>query len=360
MMHVRENVVLSDCTTIGLGGPARYFVECSSVAEVQEAIVWAREHDVSMHILGGGSNSLFADEGFAGLVVAIRIMGIEFEDGGVVTAGAGEQWDSLVVQSIERGLAGIECLSGIPGLVGATPMQNVGAYGQEVAEVIVLVDAVDRTTGQIVTFTNEECQFAYRGSRFKSDDAEKYIITSVQYALKSDGEPTLRYPQLASAAAGVDGSGEAALKRVRQAVLALRRSKSMLVDAKDPNSRSCGSFFVNPVIPKEHLQKIQQQFSDVPFFTGEETPHGSAAANWAEHSVKIPAAWLVEHAGFSKGFRRKGVGISDNHPLALVNHGGTTTALLELAADIQNAVLNKFEIQLEREPVVVSSQSELQ
>lgn len=360
---MREHVALADYTTIHLGGPARYFTECESMDDLREALSFAREHQLPVHILGGGSNSIFADEGFVGLVIAIRLQGITFEENGVVEAAAGEEWDHFVAKTIEQGLAGLECLSGIPGLVGATPIQNVGAYGQEVAEVIESVTALHRRTGEVTTFSNAECQFAYRSSRFKLADADTYIIASVRYTLRTDGVPTLRYPQLIETMQTIVGSntsGKDALRHVRDAVLQLRRSKSMVIDEADKNSRSCGSFFVNPVISKKQLAALQQDYPDIPFFTSEETPHGSAATDWVDTHVKIPAAWLVEQAGFAKGFQEHGVGISERHPLALVNQGGTTAALLRLAATIQDKVENQFGVRLEREPVVVSPASAVQ
>lgn len=354
MALVREHVHLSPLTTIRLGGRARYFAECETVSDIVQALAFAEKQALPMHVLGGGSNSIFADEGFHGLVIAMRIRGLTFGEDGIIEAAAGEPWDPLVATAIERGWAGFECLSGIPGLVGATPMQNVGAYGQEVAEVIESVTVLDRNTKEEIVFSNTECNFAYRTSRFKAVDVGRYIITSVRYRLRTDGMPQLQYPQLREALGSASlPSGKQGLEMVRDAVLTLRRKKSMVIDDRDPNSRSCGSFFINPLASKQQLRKLQQQYPDIPFFTGEETPRGSAAADWTGDHVKIPAAWLVEHAGFSKGMQRAGVGVSTNHPLALVNKDGTTQALLDLARDIRESVYEKFGVTLEQEPVAV-------
>lgn len=348
-MHIRENVQLSGYTTIALGGPARWFVSCQTIEEIQQALAFAGEHSLAVHVLGGGSNTVFADEGFAGVVIQIQLSGVAFTDTGVVEAAAGEIWDSFVVATLARGWAGLECLSGIPGLVGATPMQNVGAYGQDVSEVIERVVALDRLNGQLVTFSNADCQFAYRSSCFKQADANRYIITAVHFRLRPSGAATIRYPQVAQEL----GTQEPTLEHVRQAVLALRRRKSMVVDSDDPNTRSCGSFFMNPIIPKQQLADLQKTYPSIPFFTGEENP--TAVVSWTGSHVKIPAAWLVEQSGFSKGLRRDGVGISSNHPLALINRNGTTEQLLRLAQDVQTVVHQKFGIELAPEPVFVSA-----
>ncbi len=350
-LKIQENVPLSDFSTIGLGGNARYFFICKTVEDILEALAYSHKRDLRVHILGGGSNVIFADAGFDGLVIKVDTKGIAFEDRGTVAAAAGEPWDQLVVRCIERGLGGMECLSGIPGLVGATPIQNVGAYGQEVADTIVSLRAIDRKTLDEVEFTNRDCRFAYRQSRFKSQDADRYVITKVTFQLREGGRPVITYPELSRFMASTTGldtlhKGEPALSAVREAVLALRRKKSMVLDLGDPNSRSVGSFFTNPIISIDRFDEVHAQWSRsghddrIPTF-----PSGD--------EVKIPAAWLVEKAGFAKGYRIGNVGVSHNHSLALVNHGGSTSELLELAARIQRAVYERFGISLEREPVVI-------
>ncbi len=338
--YLSEGVTLAPYTTLHLGGPARYFATCSTLEILRSALAWADSMHLDVHVLGGGSNVVFADEGFGGLVLKIDLQGVQF-DAQTARVAAGENWDHFVAQCVRRGLAGIECLSGIPGQVGATPIQNVGAYGQEVRETITSVRAIDRNSLQEVEFTRAECDFSYRHSRFKGPDADRFIITEVRYALREDGRPHLRYAELEKAVEMHQTAGPDALNAVRTAVLALRAGKSMVVAPDDPNSRSAGSFFVNPVLSPEQFSTLQQQAEDAPSF-----PDAGG--------VKVPAAWLVERAGFAKGYRRGGVGVSQRHALALVNYDGSTHQLLELAADIQREVEAQFSIRLEREPVVVS------
>jgi UDP-N-acetylmuramate dehydrogenase len=351
---IQRNIPLSDHTTIGLGGRARLFAHCSSVETLQAALAYARRRNLRVQILGGGSNTIFADRGFGGLVLKVGLHGVSFREEdrrAEVTAGAGEQWDDLVVQSIARGLAGIECLSGIPGCVGATPIQNVGAYGQEVGDSIVRVRGIDVRTLEIVEFSAKECGFRYRQSRFKARDAGRYLIVDVTFSLERNVPPVIRYRELArylesltppvSLEAGTQG-----LSRVRSAVLQLRRGKSMVIDPADPDSRSVGSFFVNPVLTQEKFLRIERRWRK----TGAGEP---IVAYPSAGGLKIPAAWLVEHAGFKKGYRKKRAGISTHHALALVNHGGSTRELLALAREIERGVFKTFAIRLEREPVVV-------
>lgn len=353
-MTLQANIPLSPFTTIGLGGRARFFATCSEEADLREALLHAKEKRLRVHVLGGGSNTIFAGEEFDGLILQIATRGVRYTERDadvLVSAAAGEPWDPLVLSCIERGLGGLECLSGIPGLVGATPMQNVGAYGQEVAETILSVEALDRASFRAVTFPGAECRFGYRTSRFKQEDAERYIITAVTFRLTPGARPSLRYPELQhSVEQSVDlealEGGRPALGAVRDAVLRLRRGKSMVIDPADPESRSVGSFFTNPVVPPKIFESLEKRWkagggmNPVPHF-----PAGSL--------VKIPAAWLVEHAGFPKGLRVGNVGISRRHALALVNRGGTSAELLALAEAIESAVRQRFGIGLVREPVIV-------
>jgi UDP-N-acetylmuramate dehydrogenase len=343
---IRESVPLAPYTTIGLGGPARHFGDCASAQDVREAIDFARERSVPLHVLGGGSNVVFRDAGFAGLVARITTRGLGFEssrDAMLVHAAAGESWDELVAESVARGLSGIECLSGIPGTVGGAPIQNIGAYGQEIAETLVDVECLDRERAQPVTFARDQCGFAYRMSRFKGADRDRYIVLGARLRLRRDTRPTLRYAELAAAAAkrgGVEGlEAPAAVALVREVVLELRSGKSMVLDPADPNTRSVGSFFMNPIVSAEVFAELKRRW-DPPSFP-------------AERGVKVPAAWLVEQAGYRKGYSRDGVGLSTRHALALVNRGGTTTQLLAFAQAIERAVFEKFGVKLEREAVVV-------
>lgn len=351
---LRHDVPLAPFTTIGLGGPARLFAQCATVKEIKEALAYASRGGIPVQVFAGGSNILFADEGFDGLVINVALRGVKARrkrDGVLVSAAAGELWDLFVARATESGWGGIECLSGIPGSIGATPVQNVGAYGQEVQETVVAVRALDRQTLAEVDFTPEECRFAYRQSRFKTEDAGRYIITGVQFRLRPDAPADIRYGELKTAVdVSVDLAslqpGAETLEAVRSVVIALRRKKSMVLDPADENSRSVGSFFVNPVVPESTFRQIEERWlgaggtSPVPHFR-------------ADGGVKVPAGWLVENAGFRKGLRRGGAGISDNHALALVNCGGTMRELITLAQEIQESVAAKFGVRLEREPVIV-------
>jgi len=345
---LQENVPLSGFSTIGLGGAARYLAHCRSSEELVEAFVFARTRGLSMQILGGGSNSLFSDRGFNGVVAKVALKGVSYRDDGehcIVAAAAGEIWDDVVRECVRRGLAGLECLAGIPGTAGATPIQNVGAYGQEVADTIVAVNALDRESFALMTFSREECEFGYRRSRFKAKDRDRFIVTGVTFRLLRGGPPTVHYPELRKyVESTVDlnalGPGQPALQAVTDAVIALRRKKSMVIDPSDPQSKSLGSFFTNPVLTKEAFTKLRQQYSDVPSFP-------------AEGGMKVPAGWLVEQAGFRRGYRVGGAAVSANHALALVNLGTTTAELLALARRIQDGVRQRFGVSLEIEPVVV-------
>ena len=350
---LREQEPLAQHTTLGLGGPARYFHECTTEGELREALTWARERRLRVQIMGGGSNLVVVDAGFPGLVLKLAIGGIalrETTQGVELTAAAGVEWDALVRQVVERGWTGIECLSGIPGTVGATPIQNVGAYGQEIAETLVSVRCLERAGLTEVVFPRDQCEFAYRSSRFKSRDHDHYIVLDITLRLYRDRLPQLRYAELAQA---VRHHGELerlapadAVSVVRNTVLELRRRKSMVLDPTDPNGRSVGSFFMNPVLSADAFDRLVHRWGaagegdGIPMFP-------------ADGRVKVPAAWLIEQAGFRKGYRRGGVGISTRHALALVNHGGTTAELLALAEAIERAVYERFGVRLEREPVVV-------
>ncbi len=361
-MHgeLRENVPLAPHTTIGLGGSARYFWECRSESELREALQLGATRRLPIQVLAGGSNMIFSDAGYSGLVVKIGLQGAAFQDADdavLVQVAAGADWDALVREAVDRGLAGIECLSGIPGTVGATPVQNVGAYGQEIAETLVSVACLDRASLERRQFRADECRFAYRQSRFKREDRDRYIILEVTLRLRKQARPLLRYAELAEEVrrtAPIDAlAPAAALGAVRDAVLALRRRKSMVLTVGDPNARSVGSFFLNPILGPGALEALRRRLGTmdgpVPTF-----PADGAGGVGGVGGVKVPAAWLVERAGFAKGYRRGGVGISSNHALALVNHGGTTAELLALAESIERVVYDRFGIRLEREPVVVS------
>jgi len=354
-IEIKSNEPIAPYTTLGLGGPARFFAVARSADQIREALLFAREKDLRIYILGGGSNIIVPDEGYNGLMVKVALRGIGRKTHGElveVTAAGGEMWDPFVRDCIDHHLAGVECLSGIPGLVGATPIQNVGAYGQEVRETLVSVSAIDRRTLKNVRFTNTECRFGYRQSRFKSEDADRFIITDVTFRLAANGRPVIKYPELKrhlETSHSLDNleSGRPVLDAVRNGVLALRKAKSMVMDPSDPHSRSVGSFFVNPILTRDEFANLGGRWAS----GGSDVSIPSFAT---DDAVKIPAAWLIEQAGFAKGYRKGGVGISLHHSLALVNYGGSTAELLALAAVIQDAVFNKFGLTLQREPVIVS------
>jgi UDP-N-acetylmuramate dehydrogenase len=344
-LHPQPDVDLAPFTTLGIGGPARWFTRASSVDDVAAAHQWADEHGVELFVLGGGSNLVIADNGFNGLVTQIDVRGVEFTGDGddtLVRAGAGERWDPLVAVIVSRGLAGIECLSGIPGSVGGTPVQNVGAYGQEVGETIAHVTAFDRRLGRLVTMTRADCRFAYRMSRFKREDTGRFVVCDVAFRLRP-GQATTTYLDVRRHFER-HGIVTPTVADARSAVLDIRRQKGMVIDPGDPDTRSVGSFFMNPVVPNDIHRSVAAQF-----------PDGHAPGfSLAGGSVKIPAAWLIEQAGFRKGFGSGRAGLSTKHPLAIVNRGGATARdVLALAVQIKRGVMDRFGIRLHPEPVFV-------
>jgi UDP-N-acetylmuramate dehydrogenase len=344
-LALQPDVDLAPLTTLRIGGAARWFTTAVTADDVGAAHRWASAQGIELFVLGGGSNLVIADEGFNGLVAQIAVRGVDFvRQGGdtIVRAGAGEPWDDLVAAAIGRGLAGVECLSGIPGSVGGTPVQNVGAYGQEVAETIEQVTTFDRQRGCVVTLGSAECGFAYRTSRFKREDCGRFVVCDVTFRLRP-GSPTATYPDVQHY---FERHGIAAptVADARTAVLEIRRRKGMVIDAADPDTRSVGSFFMNPVVTANVHQRIAEESANarVPGFM---LPGGN---------VKIPAAWLIERAGFVKGYGSGRAGLSTKHPLAIVNRGGATARdVLALAVEIKRVVLDRFGIPLYPEPVFV-------
>ena len=403
---VGARVALSAYTTLGLGGPAGRFVEASDDGELIKAVREADQAGEPVLVLGGGSNLVVADEGFPGTVIRVASQGITADQdaGGdtvLVTVAAGEVWDRLVQWSVTEGLAGLECLSGIPGLAGATPIQNVGAYGQDVSETVTEVRAFDRERDEVIRLTSAECEFGYRTSMLKRAAAGlatgRFIVLSVTFRLWR-AEPgadrveagsgrveagagrveagagagahrawarrglsrPVKYAELARTL-GVEVGGRVPLEEARSAVLALRRGKGMVVDPGDPDTRSAGSFFTNPIVSAAQFDELKQRVAErfgpetkVPSFpAGEAPPDGGPA----EGAVKVPAAWLIERAGFTKGYPAHGaVRISTKHTLALINPGGGTAAdLLTLAGEIRAGVRSQFGISLSNEPVLVGA-----
>ncbi len=328
---------LAGLTTLGVGGPARWYARAESVHEVREADAWAREQGMPLTVLGGGSNVLIADEGFAGLVMRVCSLGISHSSDGadvLVKAAAGESWDDVVAWAVAHELAGIECLSGIPGTVGGTPIQNVGAYGQEVSRAIESVVVFDRTTRTTMPLAPEACEFGYRTSRFKTRDVGRFVICEVTFRLRR-GVPTISYPDLIRYF-GERGMRMPTLADVRNAVLTVRRSKGMVIDVTDVDTRSVGSFFTNPVVAEDAVDEIERQVHQRP-------PAYAAGPGL----MKVPAAWLLEHAGFRRGYGKGSVGLSSKHPLAIINRGGASArAIVGFAAAIKRSVADKFGVSL--------------
>jgi UDP-N-acetylmuramate dehydrogenase len=327
---------LSELTTLRLGGPPARYVEARDEDAIVEAVRAAGE---PLLVLAGGSNLVVADEGFPGTVVHVRSTGVQRGDGDELVVQAGESWDGFVARCVEHGRAGIECLSGIPGSVGATPIQNVGAYGQEVSERVRAVRVLDRETGEVSELAPEACGFGYRTSAFKRSD--RWVVLAVRFAFGGGNvSQPIRYAELARALEVRPGA-TAPLTEVRAAVLALRRRKGMVVDPADPDSVSAGSFFTNPILAPDAFAAL---------------PPGAPAYPEPDGRIKTSAAWLIEHAGFGRGHGAGNVGISSKHTLALVNRGGATTAeLLALARRIAAGVAERFGVALQPEPVLVGA-----
>jgi len=348
-MLMRENVLLGPLTTFQVGGPARYFAEARSIEAVREGIAFARRNALPLFILGGGSNLVVSDSGFPGLVLRIGIMGIERRYGTeIFEVGAGEEWDKFVACAVTQNCAGIECLSGIPGSVGGTPIQNVGAYGQEVAHTIDSVQVLDTRDGQIRELCNEACAFTYRTSIFNRSEHGRLIVLRVDFSLKEGGQPYINYADLKRYFA--DRAQSPTLAATREAVRQIRASKAMLIIPGDEDCRSAGSFFKNPVASAAAYESLHKRAQE----RGLEIPSYPALNAYR----KVPAAWLVENSGFQKGYSRGAVGISRKHALAIVNRGGAKAAdIIALKDEIQQCVEEKWGIKLQPEPVFVGFQT---
>jgi UDP-N-acetylmuramate dehydrogenase len=345
-----ENIPLAPLTTIKIGGPARFFVEARNIVEVQEAFSYARSRGLPLFVLGGGSNLMIADVGWPGLVLKVAIQGIDQrsghnEDGKILfDAGAGESWDKFVSHAVIARCAGVECLSGIPGSVGGTPVQNVGAYGQEVAETIVSVQVLDTKDGQVRELCPEACDFSYRSSIFNTTERRRFIVLRVTYALTPGGKPRIAYADLKRHFEGRETMPD--LAETREAVRHIRALKGMLITPGDPDCLSAGSFFKNPVVSEEQHEDLKLRAAA----RGLTLPSYPAL----ETRKKVSAAWLVERSGFAKGFGFGRVGISSRHALAIVNRGAATAAdVLALKEQIQHRVEEIWGIRLEPEPVMV-------
>lgn len=350
-MTILENVPLAPYTTLSVGGPARWFAETCAESEILAAVQFARTRGVRYFILGGGSNLLVSDEGFSGVVIHIVGNRAEWTSESIgfatLVADAGADWDSVVRLAVERNCAGIECLAGIPGGVGGTPVQNVGAYGQEVSHSIVSVQALNLEAGKAITLTAADCGFAYRRSIFNTTHKGLYAITSVTYSLKIDGAPHLEYRDVKQYFAE-RGLADPSLAETASAVRIIRARKGMVLAEDDPDSRSAGSFFKNPVVPIADVSRIaalaNRRIEDVPQFP--------AGAGYSSAVVKLSAAWLIELSGFHKGFAMGRAGLSSKHLLAVINRGGATASeIVALRDAVMAGVLERTGIQLEQEPV---------
>jgi UDP-N-acetylmuramate dehydrogenase len=344
---------LSELTTLRLGGPARRLERAASEQELLDAVREADSAGEPLLVLAGGSNVVVADDGFPGTVVRVATRGIErvqLRDGRVwLDVAAGEDWDALVAACVADGLAGVEALSGIPGSVGATPIQNVGAYGQEVADVVVAVRALDRSSGEIHTLDPEACLFDYRSSVFKRDPG-RWVVLRVSFALERSAlSAPVRYAELARRL-GIELGASAPLAEVREAVLGLRRAKGMVLDPGDPDSVSAGSFFTNPILRPDAFAQLRRRAADR---LGTDVVPPAWPAD--DRNVKTSAAWLIERADFARGHGNpEGIAISSKHTLALTNRGhGTTAELVALAREIAGGVHDAFGVQLVPEPVFV-------
>ena len=337
---VLENVPLAPFTTLGIGGPARYFIHAGTEKTVLEGVHFALEQGVPLLVLGGGSNLVVADAGFPGVVLRVEIKGRHWS-GERLTAGAGEDWDGVAAGVVARNLSGVECLSGIPGSVGGTPVQNVGAYGQEVSGTLAAVRAYDRQTNRIVDLSREDCAFSYRKSIFNTTARDRYIVLDVTYAFSRDAAPCIEYPDLKRE---LENVSHPTLIQVRDAVRRLRARKAMLIQEGDPDCRSAGSFFKNPIFSPEAFARLES-------LAGEPLPRFPAPAG----EVKTSAAWLIEHSGIAKGYRHGRAGVSTKHTLALVNTGGATAEeLMALAREIRERVEDRYGVRLDIEPVLVA------
>ncbi len=346
-MLLQKNIPLAPLTTFRIGGPARHYVEAITLDDVQQAVEFTRSNQLSLFVLGGGSNLVIADSGWPGLVLRIAISGIDRRDESgkaIFEVGAGESWDRFVSQAVVAKCAGVECLSGIPGSVGGTPVQNVGAYGQEVSETIESVQVFDLQDNQVRELCNEACGFTYRSSIFNTTERGRFIILRVTFALRPNGEPYLEYADLKRHFAGRESPPN--LAEAREAVRHIRTLKGMLIVPGDPDCQSAGSFFRNPVLSEAQHEDLRQRA----LAKGFSVPSYPAL----EKNKKVSAAWLVEKSGFARGYGFGQVGISSKHALAIVNRGGGTAAeVCALKDQIQQRVQEIWGIHLEPEPVFV-------
>ncbi len=347
-MEFREQVPLAPFTSFKIGGPARWFVQARTTEEVIEAVHFARTRQIPLFLLGGGSNLLISDGGFDGLVLRVASSGIKEIDRRagfrVFSVCAGQPWDEFVDFAVGLNCGGIECLAGIPGTVGGTPIQNVGAYGQEASATISKVQVLDLSTLSLVHLDASDCEFGYRRSIFNQQCAGRYAILNVEFRLRVDAPSCIAYRDLKDYFRDFPGVPD--LAQTAEAVREIRRRKGMVLVDGDPDTQSAGSFFKNPLVPDDRLGAIAEAagvgLTGVPIF--------SAGRGMA----KIPAAWLVEKAGIVKGYRKGNAAVSSRHTLALSNRGGATACeVLALSEQIRNRVSDRFGIDLQMEPMLV-------
>ncbi|MBI2013296.1 MAG: UDP-N-acetylmuramate dehydrogenase [Candidatus Colwellbacteria bacterium] len=349
-MKIKESVTLAPLTTLNVGGPARYFVEAKTISDIEEAIKFAKDKNLPVFILSGGSNILVSDDGFDGLVILNRIAGFKSEIRGdkvILTIGAGENWDATVAKSVENNWAGLELMSGIPGSVGAAPVQNIGAYGAEVSSVIKKVKAFDLKTNKVVEFSKVDCEFSYRKSIFNSEEKGRYVILELMLELMPaliQEQKNLNYHDLQEY---FKNKPNPTLKEIRQAVIEIRAGKGYVIMPGYKSYKTAGSFFKNPVVSQKEFEGIKNIIgeNDSKWFWPQNPPAGG---------VKVAAAKLMEKAGFGKGHKEGNVGISPKHSLSLINLGrGTAKDLVNLAGKIIKGVYNKFHIRLETEVILI-------
>lgn len=343
-INIQQNIPLGPFTTLRIGGPARFFCEIATETDLLEAVAFARQNSLEIFTLGGGSNLLIADSGFDGLVLRIALDGpitpISYGNHLEYTVPAGVEWNDFVLSTCQQGISGVECLAGIPGTVGGTPVQNVGAYGQEVSETITSVRAFDLKTTRFVDLSNAQCAFAYRQSLFNTTERGRYIVTAVTFRFDPARKRRLTYADLTRHF----GDNQPTPLEVYHAVREIRHSKGMLIVEGESDSRSAGSFFKNPIVARGVLDHVAQ----ILHLADDKIPHWPTA----DGRVKLPAAWLLERAGFVKGYTMGNAGISSRHTLALINRGNATAAdLFNLRDAIQQKIKALFGIQLEQEPV---------
>lgn len=341
---VRVSEPMSKHTTMRVGGPADFFVEIKNIKELEELIDICAKNMQKIYILGEGSNVIISDQGIRGVVVRLLMNNQVINEEGkdvVAKVEAGVLWDEFVKDMVERGYAGIEAMSGVPGTVGAAPVQNIGCYGQELSDTFVSLTAYDTRDNRLVVFDKNKCNFGYRTSFFKADRSRRYIIVSVAFKLAKQFHKVPRYPDIETYLLNKKIT-KPTVKDIRKAVLSIRKSKSMVLDDMDPNTTSVGSFFTNPVINENHLKNIKKDYPNIPYYS---LPDGQ---------IKLPVAWLVEACGFRKGHTEGDVGISTNHSLAIINKGqATTVEILDFAEKIKKTIFSVFKININIEPEII-------